>query len=167
MSTIANGAANPIPPGYPHPEPCLSFWLQGTRSSPLLGHRTTEALPETAEVAIIGSGISGAAAAYFILTGPNPPKSIVMLEARELCHGATGRNGGHCRPDCYRGGRVSAFPFHSSVYVHAGYKGYKNHFGKEQALKILQNEMVSSRLPFFEIDAKLMFIVLGHAQSCH
>ncbi|KAF9025723.1 DAO-domain-containing protein [Hymenopellis radicata] len=101
MSTIANGAAKPTPPGYPHPEPCISFWLQGTRSSPLLGHRTTEALPETAEVAIIGSGIT-----------------------RELCHGATGRNGGHCRPDCYR-----------------GYTGYKNHFGKEQALKILQNEM--------------------------
>ena len=103
MSTIANGAANPIAPGYPHPEPCLSFWLQGTRGSSLLGLRTTETLPETAEVTIIGSGITGAAAAYFILTGPNPPKSVIMLEARELCHGATGRNGGHCRPDCYRG----------------------------------------------------------------
>lgn len=44
-------------PGFPHPDPCLSFWLQGTRSSPLLGHRTTETLPESAEVAIIGSGL--------------------------------------------------------------------------------------------------------------
>lgn len=24
---------------------------------------------------------------------------IVMLEAREVCSGATGRNGGHCKPD--------------------------------------------------------------------
>ncbi|KAK7452687.1 hypothetical protein VKT23_012088 [Stygiomarasmius scandens] len=124
MSTIPNGPANPTTPGYPHPNPCLSFWLQGTRSSPLIGHRTTETLPETADVVIIGSGISGAAVAYFSLTGPNAPEKVVMLEAREACHGATGRNGGHCRPDCYR-----------------GYIGYKNHFGKEQALKILQNEM--------------------------
>ncbi|EIM91354.1 FAD dependent oxidoreductase [Stereum hirsutum FP-91666 SS1] len=111
-------------PGFPHPDPCLSFWLQGTRSSPLLGHRTTETLPESAEVVIIGSGLSGAATAYFLLTSPNPPKSVVVVEAREACHGATGRNGGHCRPDCYR-----------------GYKGYKTQFGREQALKILQNEM--------------------------
>ncbi|ESK90553.1 fad dependent oxidoreductase [Moniliophthora roreri MCA 2997] len=123
-STIANGTANPAAPGHPHPNPCLSFWLQGTRSSSLLGHRTTPELPSTADIAIIGSGISGAAVAYFLLTGPKPPKSVVMLEAREACHGATGRNGGHCRPDCYR-----------------GYKGYKAHFGKEQAMKILQNEM--------------------------
>jgi len=126
MSTVANGAAKPSSPGYPHPNPCMSFWLQGLRGSgSLLGYRSTEALPQSTEVAIIGSGISGAATAYFILTGPNPPKSVVMLEARELCYGATGRNGGHCRPDCYR-----------------GYTGYKKQFGKEQAMKILQNEMV-------------------------
>ncbi|KAK7041452.1 hypothetical protein VNI00_009318 [Paramarasmius palmivorus] len=111
-------------PGYPVANPTISFWLQGTRSSSLLGHRTTEALPETAEVAIIGSGISGASIAYFLLKSANPPTSIVILEAREACYGATGRNGGHCRPDCFW-----------------GYSGYKNEFGKEQALKILQNEM--------------------------
>lgn len=49
--------SSPSYPGYPHPDPCLSFWLLGTRSSPLLGHRTIEALPESAEVAIIGSGL--------------------------------------------------------------------------------------------------------------
>ncbi|VDB87418.1 unnamed protein product [Peniophora sp. CBMAI 1063] len=124
MSTVPNGAAKPNAPGYPHPDPCISFWLQGFRSSPLLGHRTTESLPSNADVTIIGSGISGASLAYFLLTGPNPPKSVTMLEAREACYGATGRNGGHCRPDCYR-----------------GYTGYKAHFGKEQAIKILQNEM--------------------------
>jgi hypothetical protein len=90
-------------PGYPRPNPCLSFWLQGARSSPLLGHRTTEALPEAADVVIIGSGLSGAAIAYFLLTGPNPPARVALLEAREACDGATARNGGHCRPDCYRG----------------------------------------------------------------
>ncbi|KAF8590750.1 FAD dependent oxidoreductase [Ramaria rubella] len=109
---------------FPHPNPCLSFWLQGTRSSPLLGHRTTHSLPTSADVLIIGSGLSGAATAYFLLTSANPPRSIVMLEAREACAGATGRNGGHCRPDCYR-----------------EYTSYKTAFGKEQAFKILANEM--------------------------
>ncbi|KAJ7140904.1 FAD dependent oxidoreductase [Mycena epipterygia] len=113
-----------VSPGYPHPNPCLSFWLQGTRNSALLGHRTTEALPERASVTIIGSGLSGAAIAYFLLTGPNPPTAVTLLEARDACDGATARNGGHCRPDCYR-----------------GYAEYKAAFGREQALKIIRNEM--------------------------
>ncbi|KAJ7476754.1 FAD dependent oxidoreductase-domain-containing protein [Mycena latifolia] len=112
-------------PGFPHPAPCLSFWLQGARNSTLLGHRTTGALLATADVTIIGSGLSGAAIAYFLLTGPNPPARVTLLEAREACHGATARNGGHCRPDCYR-----------------DYPHYKATFGREQALKIIQNEMV-------------------------
>ncbi|KAJ7090852.1 FAD dependent oxidoreductase [Mycena belliarum] len=111
-------------PGYPRSNPCLSFWLQGVRNSPLLGHRTTPELPVAADVAIVGSGLSGVAIAYFLLTGPNPPARVTMFEAREACDGATGRNGGHCRPDCYRD------------YTH-----YKQAFGREQALKIIQNEM--------------------------
>ncbi|KAJ7121968.1 FAD dependent oxidoreductase-domain-containing protein [Mycena crocata] len=111
-------------PGYPRPNPSLSFWLQGTRNSSLLGHRTTDALPQASYITIIGSGLSGAAIAYFLLTGPDPPKKVTLLEAREACDGATARNGGHCRPDCYRD------------YTH-----YKAEFGREQALKIIQNEM--------------------------
>ncbi|KAJ6526917.1 FAD dependent oxidoreductase [Mycena vulgaris] len=111
-------------PGYPHPNPGLSFWLQNARNSALLGHRTTAALPDNADVTIIGSGLSGAAIAYFLLTGPAPPVRVTLLEAREACEGATARNGGHCRPDCYRD------------YTH-----YKAAFGREQALKIIQNEM--------------------------
>ncbi|KAJ7678733.1 FAD dependent oxidoreductase-domain-containing protein [Mycena rosella] len=112
-------------PGYPRPDPCLSFWLQGARNSTLIGHRTTEALPERSNIIIIGSGF------------PNSPESVTLLEAREACDGATARNGspsdisyrhirlngGHCRPDCYR-----------------DYKHYKATFGREQALKIVQNE---------------------------
>ncbi|KAJ7354380.1 FAD dependent oxidoreductase [Mycena albidolilacea] len=111
---------------YPRPNP--SFRLQLTRKSPLLGHRTTDTLPDKTDVTIIGSGLSGAATAYFLLTaGPEDrrPRSVTLLEAREACDGATARNGGHCRPDCYRGAS-------DSIYAD---------FGQEQALKIIQNEM--------------------------
>lgn len=93
--------------GFPHPRPNLSFWLQGTRNNPLIGHRTTQTIPSDADVVVIGAGMSGAATAYHLFKGHDPvegslPK-VVMIEAREACYGATGRNGGHCRPDCYGG----------------------------------------------------------------
>ena len=61
-------------------------------------HRTTTALPSDCDVAIIGAGMSGVATAYHLCeqAGPNPP-SIVILEARQVCSGATGRNGGHAK----------------------------------------------------------------------
>ncbi|KAF9792338.1 FAD dependent oxidoreductase [Thelephora terrestris] len=113
--------------GFPHPKPTLSFWLQGTRNNALIGHRTTEEVPSNADVVIIGAGMSGAATAYHLLKDHETTKGglpkVVMLEAREVCYGATGRNGGHCKPDFYR-----------------GYPKYKKRFGKDEAMKILQNE---------------------------
>ncbi|KAJ7875548.1 hypothetical protein B0H14DRAFT_3106577 [Mycena olivaceomarginata] len=117
-----------VSPGYPRPNPSLSFWLQHTRNSPLLGHRTTDALPGRTDVTIIGSGLSGAATAYFLLTaGPEDrrPKSVTLLEAREVCDGATARNGGIV-------GRIA---------IAVQYTHYKANFGREQALKVIQNEM--------------------------
>lgn len=50
---------------------------------------------------IIGSGITGSSIAYKLLH-EEPDASIVLLEARQASSGATGRNGGHCRPGDYR-----------------------------------------------------------------
>lgn len=45
--------------GFPRPEgQSLSYWLQGVRANPLLDHRTTPDLPESADTVIIGSGVS-------------------------------------------------------------------------------------------------------------
>lgn len=75
----------------PTPNSTKSFW-HSDPSKILLGHRTTPSLPTKADIVIIGSGISGASAAYHVTEesyGKN--LNIVMLEAREACWGATGR----------------------------------------------------------------------------
>ncbi|RDW60293.1 hypothetical protein BP5796_11899 [Coleophoma crateriformis] len=109
--------------GFPKPDGySLSYWLQGVQGDPLLNHRTTPEVPPSADIVIIGSGITGTSVARHCLT-TWPEKSIVVLEAREFCSGATGRNAGHCKPDQFR-----------------GFKRYETAFGTEQALKILQNE---------------------------
>ncbi|KAK3676840.1 hypothetical protein LTR78_003044 [Recurvomyces mirabilis] len=98
------------PAGLPTKESSTSFWH--TEPSPLLlGHRSTRNLPEKADIVVIGSGITGASIAHHLLTTNDPnnndPSSngnrtrgpnVLMLEAREACWGATGRNGGHCQP---------------------------------------------------------------------
>ncbi|KAI1437524.1 FAD dependent oxidoreductase [Xylaria sp. CBS 124048] len=78
----------------PSPNSTHSYWHRDP-SKKLWNHRTTEDLPETADVLVIGSGISGAFAARELVAGG---RSVTMLEAREACWGATGRNGGHCQP---------------------------------------------------------------------
>ncbi|KAJ4296906.1 hypothetical protein N0V90_006954 [Kalmusia sp. IMI 367209] len=53
----------------------------------------------------------------------NPSARVVMLEAREICSGATGRNGGHTKAASYR-----------------TYLQHKEELGKEEALKIARLE---------------------------
>ena len=88
-----------IPPLLPASNPTVSYW-QNPPSS-LANHRTTSELPSTVDVAIIGSGITGASLAYNILNQPSPP-TVLILEARTVCSGATGRNGGHTKHAEYR-----------------------------------------------------------------
>lgn len=48
-----------------------------------------------------------------------PEKTVVVLEAREFCSGATGRNAGHCKPDQWR-----------------GFAKYERTFGEKQAMMV-------------------------------
>ena len=78
-----------------------SFWL--TVPDELHDHRTTSSIPEDSDIIIIGAGYAGSATAYHLLkegVGAGDLK-ITILEARGACSGATGRNGGHLRPDLY------------------------------------------------------------------
>lgn len=83
-------------PGFPCANPTTSYWQ--TTPHRIANHRTSEDLPTSHvfDYIIIGSGISGAATAYKLLSG-NPSLSVLMLEARKAASGASGRNGGHCR----------------------------------------------------------------------
>ncbi|KAG6156950.1 hypothetical protein E4U37_008030 [Claviceps purpurea] len=84
--------------GPPTAESTDSYWHKDP-SAVLLGHRTTDDLPPAADVVVIGTGITGAFAARELVAGR---RSVVHVEAREACWGATGRNGGHCQPLLYK-----------------------------------------------------------------
>ncbi|KAJ5784011.1 uncharacterized protein N7518_009688 [Penicillium psychrosexuale] len=97
MTSNSNAKCFPRPAaGYTQ-----SFWR--TKPDPLDNHQTTTELPKEADILIIGGGYVGASAAYRLLAEnpQNPTPRVVLVEARELCSGATGRNGGHLRPDIY------------------------------------------------------------------
>jgi hypothetical protein len=80
-----------IPVSLPRDNPTVSYWQDPPDE--IADHRTTENLPDSADIVIIGSGITGAAMSYRLLQQPEAGRSIVMLEARQACSGATGRNG--------------------------------------------------------------------------
>lgn len=53
-------------------------------------------LPEEVDIVIIGSGITGCSIAKRLLES-NDSVRVAVLEARDVCSGATGRNGGHIK----------------------------------------------------------------------
>ncbi|CAO2655003.1 Nn.00g117360.m01.CDS01 [Neocucurbitaria sp. VM-36] len=111
-----------IPVGPPVANPLPSYWHDP--KSPLANviEPETDKPTKPYEFAIIGSGISGAMIAHFLLKS-RPDARIVMLEAREICSGATGRNGGHTKAASYR-----------------SYMQHVQELGKEEALKIARLE---------------------------
>jgi glycine/D-amino acid oxidase-like deaminating enzyme len=115
-----------IPVGPPVTDPLPSYWHNVGQKSPLTKLIEPEiedvTSPREYDHCIIGSGISGTLIAYNLLNA-NPESRIVMLEAREACGGATGRNGGHTKAASYR-----------------TYLQHREELGKEEALKIARLE---------------------------
>ncbi|KKY27994.1 putative fad dependent oxidoreductase superfamily protein [Phaeomoniella chlamydospora] len=119
-------------PGFPHPYPTNSYWQLPPHA--IANHRTTPQL-DTSQIfdyIIVGSGVSGAAVAYKLLSR-DPNLSILMLEARTAASGASGRNGGHCR---------------AGRWLH--FKQYYDAFGEDEALKLesLEEENVQDIADF-------------------
>ena len=90
-----------LPSHLPVADPVESFWT--ALPNRLDDFRSSVSLPAKCDVLVIGSGFAGVAAAYhmFASTGSRPRPRTVMLEARKLTSGATGRNGGHLKPDAF------------------------------------------------------------------
>jgi hypothetical protein len=73
----------------PNLNPSASFW-HSEPAEDLIGFRSSENLPEYADVVVVGCGITGASAARFLCEQDSGLR-VVVLEAREVCWGATGR----------------------------------------------------------------------------
>jgi glycine/D-amino acid oxidase-like deaminating enzyme len=87
-------------PGIPSFPTTDSHWPSTVPESARLPHASEAQLPEHADIVIVGSGITGTLIARAILEHPNASDlSIVIVEARDVCSGATGRNGGHIKCD--------------------------------------------------------------------
>ncbi|KAH8701675.1 FAD dependent oxidoreductase [Talaromyces proteolyticus] len=104
-------------PGLPVPNPTPAYWQSEPHE---LANHQSATLPNKADIAIIGSGITGISTAYHLLQ-QQPDLRITILEARALTSGATGRNGGHCK---------------EAPYV--DYSELKDLYGKEAATKVVK-----------------------------
>lgn len=108
-------ASLPVPP--PHPSPLPSYWQSPAFSLPSTSLPTPPP-DDIYSTVIIGTGISGTLIAHFLLQQPplssastsTPPSSILLLDARAPCSGATGRNGGHTKAASYR-----TYPAHAAT----------------------------------------------------
>ena len=110
-----------IPVEPPVADPLPSYWHEP--KSPLANiNHSEDSIHQPYDHVIIGSGISGTMIAYNMLK-TRPKARIMMLEAREICSGATGRNGGHTKAASYR-----------------SYLQHVEELGKEEALKIARLE---------------------------
>ncbi|WAO92106.1 DAO domain-containing protein [Fusarium falciforme] len=83
--------------GLPSAQPTLSAWQEPPAPIATI---QSETLPPVTDIAIIGSGITGTSVAHTLLNHRQASNfRVTILEARNACSGATGRNGGHLISD--------------------------------------------------------------------
>lgn len=104
-----------VDPGVPSPNGTTPFWHSAPH--PRANHRSEWPMG-IADVVIIGAGITGMSLVRTLLK-KRPDLNIVLIEARGLCSGATGRNGGHCK-----------------TMTFAMWEDRKRSFGIEEAIRI-------------------------------
>jgi hypothetical protein len=81
-------------PGLPHANPTKSYWQEPEHES--IATIQSPQLPSETDILIIGSGITGCSIAKQLLETDSSVK-VTILEARSICSGATGRNGGNIK----------------------------------------------------------------------
>lgn len=116
----------------PVDDPTSSYWMR--QPSSVANEGSTGSLPAECDIAIIGSGYAGSMCAYY-LQKHGFSGSLVMLEARTACSGATGRNGGFFKPAMY-----SSFKKYRDLY---GPEGAREQFDFEISHITAMLELVS------------------------
>ncbi|KAJ5059252.1 FAD dependent oxidoreductase-domain-containing protein [Bipolaris maydis] len=109
----------------PKPNPTKAYWIEAAES-PLRDYQSSETLPEETDVAIIGSGYAGVSTAYWLhkyTEHASKQPRVTILEARDVCGAATGRNGGQLRPHLY-----SRYPI------------WRDRFGAAGAMHLIRHE---------------------------
>ncbi|KAM0418969.1 hypothetical protein ACHAPT_012127 [Fusarium lateritium] len=121
MSSSRDGIYEPgiVDPGFPIDKPTESFWQ--SELHPLANHRSVWP-SDPVDVVIIGGGITGVSIARNLLL-KRPDYKVVLVEARSLCSGATGRNGGHIKTIAY-----------------ANWENLKRKYGVEETIRVTEFE---------------------------
>ena len=98
MSGSPDGVYEPgiVDPGVPVDHATAPYWL----SEPAAFADAQTPWVSDADIVVIGSGITAASILQSVFEGW-PDARIVLVEARSLCSGATGRNGGHIKVMSY------------------------------------------------------------------
>lgn len=140
---------------YPYPNPSKSFWIEEGPNH-LKNHHTTDILPNEIDVVIIGSGYSGTSVASNLLLNKNSllhkKPSVLMLEARDVCSGATGRNGGHIRS-----------------FYHGAHKHFVDKVGEKMAAELVMfehNELIKVKNLTEKYDIECNFDPRQSCQTC-
>ncbi|KDQ19336.1 hypothetical protein BOTBODRAFT_170444 [Botryobasidium botryosum FD-172 SS1] len=100
LEKLSPSSAAPLPVS----NPTVPIWSAAPDSNPLAREGSEGDFTTDADVCIIGSGISGISAAYHLSNLARQEKTslkVVVLEGRDFCSGATGRNGGHLTPSLF------------------------------------------------------------------
>lgn len=75
-------------------QPGRSLWAD-TAPTPVTGNRSPLTDRHDADVVVVGGGFTGLWTAYYLLVA-DPTLRVAVVEANEVGHGASGRNGGWC-----------------------------------------------------------------------
>jgi glycine/D-amino acid oxidase-like deaminating enzyme len=103
---------------FPSKHPTVSYWQ--LKPHPLASAQS-EHLASNTDTLIIGSGITGVSVAKHLFEREDDRQTVTLVDARNLCSGATGRNGGQL-----------------VTFGGVSYAKWKRAVGREEATRILR-----------------------------
>ncbi|KAH9930477.1 FAD dependent oxidoreductase [Epithele typhae] len=115
-----------------------SFWIDSPGANPLAKVGSTGPLTHSADVCVIGSGISGMSAAYNLASEPG--LNVAVFEARDFC-----RNGGHLTPYLFQGFEKIALEY-GAEQAKVGFE--LEQYTARTLVKLIQDEGIADAVDF-------------------